>query len=367
MGQRRAVSLIAMTASDAPVTLCIINFNGAHYLEAALQAEAAQDYRFAEILVVDNASTDGSGALIRDQFPNVRLLELPENKGPGAARNAGIAGAANDLILFQDNDVRLQPGCPEQLLAILAQKPAAAIAVPRVLYERDPEIIQYEGADCHFLGMMMPRHANQPVSAVPTETVQTTSLITCCFLMDRARLRAIDFFDEDFGFNLEDHDFGVRVCLLGHEIWVNSAASVHHGGGSDGLSYRPGYAVSSRRMLFLIRNRWFVIAKAYRLRTVLLLLPLLLFYELATLTGAMKKGHAREWWTAARQFVHHWSALRTKRARVQSTRRMADRHIFRNGPLPLTTAMRSSRMDRFAVALIERIVRGYWRCVRPLL
>jgi GT2 family glycosyltransferase len=356
-----------MTARPAPVTLCIINYNGAHYLGEALQAAASQPYRFAEILVVDNASTDGSAALIRERFPDVRLLVLPDNKGPGAARNAGIAAAANDVILFQDNDVRLDPGCPEQLLAVLAQKPAAAIAVPRVLYQHAPEIIQYEGADCHFLGMMMPRHADRPTSAVSPVMAQATSLITACFLLHRGRLGAMDFFDEDFGFNLEDHDFGVRTCLLGHEIWVNAAASVHHGGGSAGLSYRPGYAISSRRMLFLIRNRWFVIGKAYRLRTLLLLLPLLLFYELATLAGAVKKGHAREWWAAARQFARHWPMLRAKRARVQGARRISDIQLFRNGPLPFTAAMRSSALERRALAVIGMIVSGYWKCVKPLL
>jgi GT2 family glycosyltransferase len=353
-----------MTASEAPVTLCIINYNGAHYLEAALKAAASQAYRFAEILVVDNASTDGSAALIRQHCADVRLLVLPENKGPGAARNAGIAAAANDLILFQDNDVRLDPDCPEQLLFVLAQRPAATIAVPRVLYERDPQVIQYEGADCHVLGMMMPRHADCPAAAVSPAIARATSLITCCFLMHRARCGAMDFFDEDFVFNLEDHDFGVRSSLLGHEIWVNSIASVRHGGGSAGLSYRPGYDVSSRRMLFLIRNRWFVIAKAYRLRSLLLLLPLLLFYELATLAGAVKKGYAREWWAAVLQLVHHWPALCTKRARVQDTRRIADRQILRNGPLPFTAAMRSSRGERFAVALIGGIVTAYWKCVK---
>lgn len=353
-----------MTARAAPVTLCIINYNGAHYLAEALRAEARQQHRFAEILVVDNASTDGSAALIRERFPAVRLLELPENRGPGAARNAGIAAAANDLILFQDNDVRLRSGCPEQLLAMLAQKPGAVIAMPRVLYEREPRIIQYEGADCHPLGMMMPRHADQPASAVAPAMARTTSLITCCFLMHRARLGAMVFFDEDFGFNLEDHDFGVRLCLLGHEIWVNAAASVHHGGGSDGLSYRPGYAVSSRRMLCLIRNRWFVICKAYRLRTLFLLLPLLLFYEFATLAGAAKKGYWREWWTAVRQFVRHWPELKNKRALVQNARRISDRQLFRDGPLPFTAAMRSSPTERRLLAMMGYVVSAYWHGVK---
>lgn len=356
-----------MSSRKAPVTLCIINHNGAHYLEGALRAAKALDFRFSEILLIDNASTDGSATFVRECHPDVKLLVLPQNNGPGAARNAGIAAAHNDLILFQDNDVQLGRGCPERLLAVLTEKPAASIAVPRVLYERDPQTIQYEGADCHFLGLMMPRHADRPLCTVSPSIEQATSLITACFMINRARCSGMDYFDEDFFFNLEDHDFGVRSRLLGHEIWVDSAAFVHHGGGSAGLSYRPGYALSSLRMLLLIRNRWIVMAQSYHVRTLLLLLPLLLFYEFAIFLGAVKKGYVREWWTAVQQFIRHWPTVRDKRARIQSTRRIADRHTVKNGPLPLTAAMRSSPSERIALAIVEGVANGYWKCVRPFI
>ena len=71
-----------------PVTLCIINFNGADRLDQVLSAAGRSTLEFAEIVVVDDASTDGSIALLRERHPRVRILAQERNRGPGAARNA---------------------------------------------------------------------------------------------------------------------------------------------------------------------------------------------------------------------------------------------------------------------------------------
>ena len=95
-----------------PLTLCIINYQGATHLPAALDAVARCGTTFAEILIVDNASTDGSPEWLRLHHPQVRIVALDRNRGPAGARNAGLAAARNDLVLFQDNDIRLERDCP---------------------------------------------------------------------------------------------------------------------------------------------------------------------------------------------------------------------------------------------------------------
>jgi len=72
-----------------PVTLCIINYNGEHRLAQVLAAAGRSTVPFAELLVVDDASTDGSVALLRQRHPEVRVVTQERNGGPGAARNAG--------------------------------------------------------------------------------------------------------------------------------------------------------------------------------------------------------------------------------------------------------------------------------------
>jgi GT2 family glycosyltransferase len=348
----------------APITLCVINYNGAHYLIDALQAALTQSEGFAEILLVDNASTDGSLDMVRTAFPRVKVLCLNENKGPGSARNAGFGAASCDLILFQDNDVRLQSDCAALLYRMLQQQPRALLVAPRVVYEQRPDMIQYDSADCHFLGLMALRNANRLLSQTDSIGGPTTSLVTACFLIDRRRWPGSQLFDEDFVFNLEDHDFGVRANLQGLETWIEPRAIVRHGAGTPFLSYRQGHEVAKRRIYYLIHNRWQVIGKSYAPRTLMLLAPVLLLYEIFQLAGLIRRGWLGQWWQAWLALIRNLPRLHRKRVAVQATRKVSDRRLLRGGPLPFTAAVRTGLAEKSAVAIFEWFANGYWKLVR---
>ena len=362
-----------MDIATRPVTLCIINFNGAEHLRRAFAALDEQDWRFGEILVVDNASEDESLAVVNSLCPSARVIRLPDNRGPGAARNAGAEAARHDLILFQDNDIRLQVGTVSSLVAGLANNgPATAGAVlavaPRVLYADAPTVIQFESADCHFLGLMATRNADTLVSSVRIDAmagqpVETSSLVTACFLFDRSHWSEGALFDESFGFNLEDHDFGVRACVAGLSLRVTQAASVLHGSGTPGLSFRPGGIASQRRLYYLVRNRWAIIAKCYAARTLIVLTPVLLLYEALQCAWLVRSGHGRVWWRAVRDLAARRRGLRAARRRVQARRRVPDVEILRDGPLPLTPQVREDLGGRI-LSLFDKVMRIYWRAAR---
>jgi GT2 family glycosyltransferase len=359
-----------VTANSPAVSLCIINFNGAQHLRLAFDALQKQDWEFAEILVVDNASEDDSRAVVRQLCPRARLIELAENLGPGTARNAGFAAASHDLILFQDNDVQLNPGTVKRLLDCLSGRRSGqgrsplAIA-PRVLHAADSGIVQFDSADCHFLGLMATRNTDVPVSR-PAEREtpsQTTSIVTACFLIDREAWNGTDLFDGSFGFNLEDHDFGVRARIYGHGLWVDPGATVLHGSGTPGLSYRPGLVPSECRIFYLIRNRWIVIGKCYSVRTLIVLAPALVFYELLQLAWLLRNRQGHIWWRAAGDLTGQRKRILAARRAVQRQRRVTDAGILRDGPLPITAEVRE-RAGRYGLPWAERLLRGYWRLTR---
>lgn len=89
-----------------PVTISILNYQRMDTLRKTIQQAMAQDYPDLEVIVVDNASTDGSDRMVRAEFPQVELIRLPENIGC-AARNAGIAAAKGEIVVTIDNDVLL--------------------------------------------------------------------------------------------------------------------------------------------------------------------------------------------------------------------------------------------------------------------
>jgi hypothetical protein len=322
--------------------------------------------KFNEILVVDNASTDASLAYLHT-VDKITVLVLPCNTGPAGARNAGFLRAKHDVILFQDNDIRLTEGALEALYETLQQDTKVALTMPRVVYKSHPGIIQFEGADCHLLGMMSLRQANVRSDHAPMDARRTTSMVSACFMIDRRRWHNKALFDEDFIFNLEDHDLGVRANLLGLMTMAVPRATVLHGSGTEGLSYRPGREVSAKRMYCLIRNRWWIVFRYYSLRSLIILAPLLLALELLQLIGVVFKGWGYEWWRAFVDTGKRISVLHAERKKYQALRQRPDRDILYSGNLPLTQAMNSGVVTRSCIGLFEAVMHGYWYLVKKLL
>jgi GT2 family glycosyltransferase len=350
-----------------PITLCIVNYNGARYLPRTLEGVRESAVRFDEVLLVDDASPDGSVALVRERWPEVTVLAQARNGGPGAARNAGYAAASNDLILFIDNDVALTPECAERLRTALLNREGAAVAMPRVLYADRPDTIQYEGADCHFLGLMALRRADQPADGAPSDTVETQSVVTCAFLVHRGRWGASSPFDDSFIFNYEDHDFGVRTRIMGHIVLAVPGARVLHGEGTAGLSFREGRERSPIRVYCLIRNRWRILLQSFQLRSLILFAPCLVIYEVVQLGGVVKKGWLGPWLRAIGWVLANPGTILRRRRAVQRSRRTPDRDVLVGGSLPFTPGLAPAGIERLVRNSLDRFVARYWHLVRGLL
>jgi GT2 family glycosyltransferase len=241
--------------------------------------------------------------------------------------------------------------------------PNAAIAMPSVIYAHKPDTVQYDGADSHFLGQQILHHENHALAALPPEVRTIGSLITAAFMVDRSRLPADFRFDESFFIYFEDHDFGVRARMLGRDILSVPRAHVLHAEGTEGLSLRHMGKYSSMRVFCIIRNRWLFIFRNYAARTLLLLLPLFLVYELAQLIIAVKKGWLKEWWRSVCWVVSHAGQIAAKRKVVQRGRVVGDRQIMQGGHLPFREELVSGRIELAGRRLLDGLAIVYWRLV----
>lgn len=349
------------------VSLCIVNFNGARHLADSLGAVYPLRHEFAELLLVDNASTDGSMALVEREFPEVRIIQLPANRGAAAARNEGYRRACTDRILFVDNDVVVARDCVARLTAALDNEGKAAIAVPRIFFRHEPSLIQYDGAGCHYIGLMALENANCPEIGGDASIRELDSFVSACFLIDRSRWGAGELFDETFFIYLEDHDLGIRTRLRGRKILTVPSAHCYHGSGTQGLSLRGTGQYQPLRVIGTIRNRWHLILKVYQARTLLLLAPALLTFELVQFAGAMKKGWPAEWLRAAIGLLFRAPRIVAQRRDIQRTRVIPDRAILRGGPLPFTDRLASGRLERLVQRCLNSFCQGYWKLAQHLL
>jgi GT2 family glycosyltransferase len=231
------------------LSVVIVNWRTRELLVACLQSlHAALGGRVAagdaEVIVVDNASGDGSAAAVREQFPAVRLIANEENRGYAAGNNQGIAAASGDNIMLLNPDTEVPREAVARLEACLRERPRAGAAAPMLVYPDGRPQASLRGFPTPLalfgavtgLGRLArvgsPLAAYQPrdLPAIPTVVDQP---MTSCLLLRGEALREVGPFDETFPIFFNDVDLCWRLRQAGWEIWfVPEARVVHHGGAS---------------------------------------------------------------------------------------------------------------------------------------
>lgn len=352
-----------MGASE--VTAVVINLNGAERVVNCLKAIYSQDRPPADVVLVDNGSTDGSQDRVRSEFPEVRLHELSENLGPATARNVGLRLAATELVLLLDNDIYIEGNCLSRLLARY-RAGVPALVCPRIIYFPERDRIQCDGVAPHFVGTLLLLHGEQPLANVPSDPVSVGGCPSACLLAQRSAVLAAGGFDEDYFFYFEDLEFNLRLAGLGYRFFCEPTAVALHdrGPGIPGLSYRGRGAYPARRFYLSVRNRVMTMLVHYRVRTLGVLLPVLAAYELAVLVLALRHGWCVDWLRAWLWQPKHFRSLSVKRRRTQSRRTRRDRDLLWGGPLPLAPGFVKSRVAGALVSALSAVLNGYWRLAR---
>ncbi len=352
-----------------PITAVIPSHNGGERLIRAIEALEQQTLPLAEIIVVDDASDDGSPARAVERFPRVRLIRLEANVGLSAARNAGLRGARGDLVLMVDHDIYLAADCVERL-ARGREDLAAVAACPRIRLFPDREVVQADGAEPHFVGTLGLRNGWRRASELPLgEAAYVGAVPGGCLLVQRAPVLAAGGFDELIFFYFEDLELSIRLRALGHRLAVVPSAEAYHdrGVGMPGLAFRGTGSYPARRLQLTLRHRLLVILVHYRVRTLLVLAPALILYELASLALALGRGLGGEWARAWRWEIRNAPALFERRKRMQRGRVCRDREILVGGPLPLAPGVVRSGLAHAAVRCLGGGLNAYWHATRRLI
>jgi len=341
----------------------VCNYNGEAYLGECLESLRAQE-GLDEILVVDDASTDGSLELLR-RYPDVRVVALERNGGPCVARNVGMRAARNRFVLAVDNDAVLRPDVAAKLRLALEARPDCAVAMVRSVVYETPERIHYDSGEFHYVGLLALRNFYAPLDSVPEAAVRETSaLIGITALVDRDALLVAGGYDEDFFYLAEDYELSYRLRGEGWGLLSVEDAIVLHRGGTAGLSFRGG-GYPGKRAYLHARNRVWILLKCYRWRTLLVCLPGLLVYELTWLAFTLKEGHLRVGIAGKLAALRSLGATLRKRRAFQARRAVPDRELLVGGPLTFSPSL----LDRPAARLVARgldgVLRFLWLLARP--
>lgn len=342
-----------------------INHNGGERILKTVEALLRQPTPLRRVYVIDNASTDGSPEVLQDRYPQVTVHAMGRNAGLSVARNTGLRLTDAPQVFMIDNDLYVADDCIARLLAAQLDTGAAVIC-PRVILYPENRVIQADGAEAHFVGTLALRHGFAAVDQTPPTRAVVGGAIGACMLIDRGKVLDAGGFDETYFFYFEDLEFMLRMRSLGHEFVCDAHATVFHdrGEGTPGLSFRGHERYPARRASLTMRHRLLTMLIHYRLRTLLVLSPALVVYELATLMLAIPRGWGGAWIGAWWWQLANHRLIRQKRRAVQLRRTRTDRELLSGGPLPLAPGLLRSALTRAPVRFLSGTLNAYWRLAR---
>jgi hypothetical protein len=211
-----------------------------------------------EVIVVDNASSDGSPELVRERFPDVRLLELPENRGFGAANNAGIEVAGGRYVLLLNSDAWPVGDGIDSLVAFADRRPRAGAVGPRLLHPdgslqrsvRGYPTLWRLATEYFFLRKLAPRseifNGFYAGGFDHDHEREAEFLMGAVLLVRREALDAVGGFDEQFFLFSEETDLCYRLRRAGWSVLFTPEAEFVHVGGA---STRPEWNRMYREQL----------------------------------------------------------------------------------------------------------------------
>jgi N-acetylglucosaminyl-diphospho-decaprenol L-rhamnosyltransferase len=215
-------------------TVVIPTFNGRRMLEQALEALERQTVSH-DVVVVDNASTDGTGELLAERFPDVHVVRLPENVGFGRAVNSGVEAVQTDVVVLINNDVLCEPEFLERLLEPLGDEGVAMVAGILLQHDR-PELVDSAGIELDTTLRSWDALWNRPV----TEVADASDPVGPCGGAAAFRTEVFQEaggFDETFFAYWEDVDLALRLRLAGHRcVRAPQARALHKHGQTLGAS-----------------------------------------------------------------------------------------------------------------------------------
>jgi len=247
-----------MTRPD--LSIAIVSWNTRHYLDGCLRSiRDAPDAISREVIVVDNASDDGSADMVRERHPQVALIANDENLGYAGANNQAIERARGDLILLLNPDIVVHEGALDALADALRRRHQAGAVAPKLILPDGsvqascrsfptPDVVLYEALG---LSRLFPRSrvfGRYRMTWWDYDEERRVDQPMASALMVRAEaLAEVGGLDESFPIFFNDVDLCLRLWQAGWEIWFVPDAAMDHVGGASTSQVRRRMLTESHR------------------------------------------------------------------------------------------------------------------------
>jgi GT2 family glycosyltransferase len=332
------------------LSIVVVTYNSRAAVTASLPALVAQLDSGDELVVVDNASVDGTVAAVREIAPRATVVETGHNAGFAAGANAGARAAQGDLLLFLNPDATPAPGFADAIRAPAREQRGWA-AWMGLVTEGGGRVVNTSGGVVHFTGIAWAGEAGVPAPGSVGGPREVTFASGACLAVPRGVWERAGGFAEQFFMYHEDVDLSLRLRLAGERIGVEPLAMVDH-------DYE--FAKGAAKWRLLERNRWATLVRCYPGALLALLAPALAATELALLGVAAAGGWLPQKLRAAADTARALPRLLRERRAIQATRGVGAAEF---------AALLTCELDSPFLGPVARLrpvrwgLRAYWRLV----
>lgn len=251
------------------VSIILVNWNTRQILQDCLRSVYEQTNGLAfEVFVVDNASSDGSAEMVRQQFPQVKLIANDENKGFAAANNQAISAASGEFILLLNSDTIVLDNAIFKSWQFARQNPGAGIVGCRVLNADrtlQPSCFMYPSVLnmlllTTYLSKIFPRNkffGRERMTWWDRNDIREVEVVTGCFMLVRKEvIQQIGMLDEEYFIYGEETDFCYRAHQAGWNLLFTPDAQIVHLGGASSKQAKPQMILQLRgSLLYFMKKR----------------------------------------------------------------------------------------------------------------
>ncbi len=304
------------------VSVIVVCTNELRHLERCMPSLLNQDHPSYEIVVVDNASSDGSNEYVQSLQPNhphLHLITNDDNLGYVGANNVGFANTTSDILIVLNPDTKAEPNWLSELTEAF-REPDVGLATSKIVMMDDPSRLNTCGNDMSVLSLVVCRGLGQPADSF-NEPADVAAVSGAAFAIRRSVLEKIGPFDPSFFIYYEDTDLSLRARLAGYRcVYVPTSVVAH-----DYI-----FKFSTKKAFWQERNRYYSLLKTFRWRTLLVMSPWFILGDLVALgyCALQSPAHVLSKLRAYVWILSNWRVIMESRRQTQSLRAVPDARLL---------------------------------------
>lgn len=274
-----------MTGDWPAVSIVVVNHNGLQFLDDCFESLRELDYprNRLEVIMVDNASTDGSPESVRGNHPWVRVIGIEKNLGFAGGANVGWRSGESEFVATLNNDTRVEPTWLRELVGAARSDSQVGMCASKMLFADRPDVINSTGICLDRAGIAWDRRGGEADTEEDGGPVCVFGPSAGAALYRQDMLEEIGGFDEDFFMYLEDVDLAWRAQSAGWRCLYVPRSRVYH------IYSATAGEGSAFKNVLLGRNKMWTIIKNYPFPHLLLYLPLIVGLDISAVLYALLK------------------------------------------------------------------------------